>query len=436
MLRSLVWTDMMMRGFQRQICLAVVLCGSAAFAQTGDSRVTAILRRGVELRQQGHDEAALQEFRRAYQIAPEPRVVAQVALAEQALGHWVDASDHIERALGSRTDPWVQRNRTSLEQARQEIERHVGRLQVTGGVTGAEVLLNGERVATLPMGEVTVLAGPDALEVRADGFVTVQRTVRVAPGATTRERVTLVVVPTSNVSSDRPESDRDAPRSPSIHEPDPPELVGSVPPIPSFERLVLDVGIGMGMAYLTGRPSYAEQRLLVNSSGQVIRRDCGDVVCYQTIDTGYAPTIYVHLSARYQLTRRIGLGLAFRIQFDAAPWELPATNISVARSNPFANLLISPRLYVAAARSASNSFRFFVLAGLGVGQIEPKPALPAFETRPGAHMLSGYGNAHAGIRLEWAPVRHFHIGLEAVAQFMFPTFLFDIDTTILSGVHF
>jgi len=50
--------------------------------------------------------------------------------------------------------------------------------------------------------------------------------------------------------------------------------------------------------------------------------------------------------------------------------------------------------------------------------------------------MSGYGNAHAGIRLEWAPVRHFHIGFETVAQFMFPTFLFDLDMTVLSGVHF
>jgi len=50
--------------------------------------------------------------------------------------------------------------------------------------------------------------------------------------------------------------------------------------------------------------------------------------------------------------------------------------------------------------------------------------------------VSGYGNVHAGIRLEWAPVRHFHIGFETVAQFMFTTFLFDLDMTVLSGVHF
>jgi|GEM_PF-2714588 len=189
----------------RRICLAVLLSGSTAFAQVGDSRVTVILRRGVELRQQGRDEAALQEFQRAYQLAQEPRVVAQVALAEQALGHWVDASNHIERALASHTDPWVQRNRTSLEQARQEIERHVGRLMVTGGVTGAEVFVDGERTAMLPMAAVPVLAGLGTLEVRLDGFQTVRRPFQITAGSTTQVRVLLVAsaLPTTH-AEERP----------------------------------------------------------------------------------------------------------------------------------------------------------------------------------------------------------------------------------------
>lgn len=199
----------MLVSFTRRICLVLVLCGSSAIAQTGDARVTAILRRGVELRQLGRDEAALQEFWRAYQLSQEPRVSAQIALAEQALGHWVDASTHIGRALASNTDGWIQRNRTSLEQARQEIERHVGRLLVTGGVTGAEVFVNGERVATLPMTAVTVLAGPDVLEVRADGFETMRRPIRVAAGAITRESATL-----TRASSDGQAQDTQGERRP------------------------------------------------------------------------------------------------------------------------------------------------------------------------------------------------------------------------------
>lgn len=176
----------------RGIWLAVMLSGGSAFAQAGDSRVTAILRRGVELRQQGRDEAALQEFQRAYQLAQEPRVVAQVALAEQALGHWVDASVHIDAALSSSADQWIQRNRISLERARQEIERHVGRLQVTGGVIGAEVFVNGERTAVLPMAAVPVLAGLGTLEVRLNGFQAVRRPLQITTGSTTQVRVALV----------------------------------------------------------------------------------------------------------------------------------------------------------------------------------------------------------------------------------------------------
>lgn len=424
-----------MRG-RRRVFLAVLLSGSAAFAQVGDARVTAILRRGVELRQQGRDEAALQEFRRAYQLSPEPRVIAQVAVAEQAVGHWVAASNHIGQALAASADPWIQRNRATLEQARQEIERHVGRLLVTGGVTGAEVFVDGERVATLPMTAVTVLAGSGVMEVRAQGFAPVSRTVRVAAGETARERVVLAPVQRAAEAAPQHEGPVVEARFTPVGETGPVQTISDALAVANFERLVLDVGLGMGMAFLTGRPSYAEQRLLVNSEGQVVARNCGDVVCYQTIDPGFGPTFYIHVGARYQISRRIGVGVAVRLQFDAAPWEIPATAGGSARSNPFANLLISPRLYVAFARSASNSFRAFALGGLGVGQIEPRPVLPSTETRSGAHILSGYGNVHAGVRLEWAPVRHFHVGLEVVAQLMFTTILFDIDTTVVSGVHF
>jgi|GEM_PF-1142978 hypothetical protein len=202
-------------------------------------------------------------------------------------------------------------------------------------------------------------------------------------------------------------------------------------------RFSLDFGGGIGAAFLTGRPSYAEQRLLVNSSGQVIRRDCGDVVCYQTIDPGFAPTFFLSANVRYNITPRVGAAVVARFQFDAAPWTIPATTGGAARSNPFANLLLMARMYYAFTPHgfASSGFVASAFAGGGVGQIEPKPALPSTETRDGAHVLSGYGNAHAGVRVEYNVRNGFHAGAEVALQFMFPTFLFNIDTTVFLGFH-
>lgn len=209
------------------------------------------------------------------------------------------------------------------------------------------------------------------------------------------------------------------------------------PRAPRASRLSFDLGGGIGAAFLTGRPSYAEQRLLVNSAGQVVSRDCGTVVCYQTIDPGFAPTFFLAANVRYNFTPRIGAAVVARFQFDAAPWEIAASAGGAVRSNPFANLLLMGRMYYAFTPHgfASSGFVASAFGGGGVGQIEPKPALPSTETRQGAHVLSGYGNVHAGARVEYAVRNGFHAGAEVTLQFMFPTFLFNIDTTVFVGFH-
>ncbi len=203
-------------------------------------------------------------------------------------------------------------------------------------------------------------------------------------------------------------------------------------------RFSFDLGGGFGLAFLSGRPSYAEQRLLVDSTGAVIARNCGDVVCYQTIDAGFAPTGFFAGSVRYNFTSRIGAAIGFRWEaFQAAPWTIPAAAGGAARSNPFADFLLSARAYYAFTPEGFNvqGFNASVFVGGGYGQIEPKPALPSSETRPGAHVLSGYGNVQVGARIEYGFRNGFFFAAEPTLQFMLPTFLFDIDVPLLVGFH-
>ncbi len=136
---------------------------------------------------------ALAEFQRALGRSGEPRVLAQLALAEQALGRWLDADRHLRAALLSSHDPWIVRNRSSLRQAEEQLEAHLGRLRVAGAVEGAEVYANDERVATLPMAEpARVAAGTNVVEVRAPGYVAMTRRVQVEPGQESRETFAFV----------------------------------------------------------------------------------------------------------------------------------------------------------------------------------------------------------------------------------------------------
>lgn len=168
--------------FPVALALSAVVSAPVAYAQTPE--VERLLRHGVELRQQGNHEAALAEFEQAHALAGTPRTLAQVALAEQALGRWVAAESHLREALRSTEDPWIIRNRGALDGALGVIAQHVGQVMVTANVTGAMVTVNGREGAPLPWSApVRIDAGEVEISARFEGR-TESRRVQVSAGET------------------------------------------------------------------------------------------------------------------------------------------------------------------------------------------------------------------------------------------------------------
>lgn len=152
----------------------------------------ALIERGLAEREAGHDEAALQLFRQAFERAHSPRSQAQVALAAQALGQWIDAERELQGALGNTRDPWIRRNRAALEGALRVVQQHLGLLDLRGGVPGARVTVNGRALGVLPLVEpARVLVGTVTLEVRAAGYYPISRELTVTAGAVLRETVEM-----------------------------------------------------------------------------------------------------------------------------------------------------------------------------------------------------------------------------------------------------
>jgi hypothetical protein len=154
-----------------------------------------LINRGIALREARNDAAALDLFRQAYALEKSPRALAQVALAEQALGRWSEAEVDLAQAVARPDDPWIARNKVLLNQALAEIQGHLGSLQLTGGVPGAEVFVNGARAGTLPLAKpLRVNAGKATLEIHAANYLPIARTVIVPKGGLARETVALVAV--------------------------------------------------------------------------------------------------------------------------------------------------------------------------------------------------------------------------------------------------
>jgi len=202
-----------------RLAATFALAGQLALVQPSLARadgdeVTALLLRAVELRRQHRNEEALAACDQAFAISPTPAVRANRALALQSLGHWVDAEREFGAALAA-DDPWIARNRASLEDAQRFVQQHLAWLTVDVDVDKADIRLDGE---PLPQGSPTrVVAGAAVLEVHAPGRIPDIRRVFLAPSEHVRQQIGLV----SLVAAPLP------PVVPAVAVP------GSVPPAPS-----------------------------------------------------------------------------------------------------------------------------------------------------------------------------------------------------------
>lgn len=172
-------------------------------AESGDApEVERLVASAISLRADGKDREALAVLRQAAQIAPRSlRVQVHLSNVYQALGEWLLADELLRQALAAPHDPYIQRHRQALAEARSVIDDHLGKLEVVGEPPGAEVRLNGRQIGTLPLSEaVPVTVGSYTLEVRMPGHYTVSRPLSIAARDHVRESIRLEPRPLDEVS--------------------------------------------------------------------------------------------------------------------------------------------------------------------------------------------------------------------------------------------
>jgi len=117
-----------------------VLAPALALAQSPED---ALLNDCYTLRRAGRHAASLPRCEEAASRFASGRSLTQLALTEMALERWTAAATHLTAGLADRAHPWVQQNRTSVEDALRTVQTHVGVLEVGTNVTDATVSLRG-----------------------------------------------------------------------------------------------------------------------------------------------------------------------------------------------------------------------------------------------------------------------------------------------------
>jgi tetratricopeptide (TPR) repeat protein len=176
-------------------CFALLLTLLATGARAEESD-EGLIRAGVALRKQGRNLEALAEFRRAYAQQPSPRAMAQIALAEQALGRWIEAEQGLIAVLSDQHDPWIARFRAPLATALETVRSHLGTLSIELNVAGASVAIADQAVGVSPLSEaVRVASGTVRVDVQAPGYAALSREVDVPAGGSAKAIIVLLKVP-------------------------------------------------------------------------------------------------------------------------------------------------------------------------------------------------------------------------------------------------
>jgi hypothetical protein len=174
------------------VWLGIAIIFQSAQARADAAEVEALIAKGNELRRAGTPGPALPYFQKAYELARTPRTVGQLGLAELAAGYPVEAADHLAAALQSPNDPSIVKYKQMLADALKLARAQVGDLAVDGSPAGAEVVVDGRAVGTLPLASPVKLAARNAeVIVRAPGYAPHKEVVPIAGGQRHQLTVTL-----------------------------------------------------------------------------------------------------------------------------------------------------------------------------------------------------------------------------------------------------
>src|ERR1019366_4662633 len=139
--------------------------------------------RGLKLFNDGDNSGALAEFKRAFELIPNPLVLYNIGLVYSAMGRPVEAVDALDKVLaaqGALTGDRLAR----AKQTRDDQAARIARVSVVTNVPAAIELDNVEVGHTPQTAPLAVAGGVHVVGAVASGYVPMRKEVTVAGGAT------------------------------------------------------------------------------------------------------------------------------------------------------------------------------------------------------------------------------------------------------------
>lgn len=176
--------------FATALFAALFAALSAAPAAASPKEASKHFSRGVALYNEADYRAALVEFKRAYDLAPNPSVLYNIGQTYFQLQNYAAALTTFERYLAE--SPAGAAHRSEVEQSVETLRSRVGKLDVKTNVPGAEISIDDEPVGKTPLEKpLRVSIGRRKITATIDGQPAQTRNVEIAAEETARLTLTF-----------------------------------------------------------------------------------------------------------------------------------------------------------------------------------------------------------------------------------------------------
>ncbi|HEX6239671.1 MAG TPA: hypothetical protein VFZ61_02210, partial [Polyangiales bacterium] len=174
----------------------------AATAQANRKEAAGHFTQGVDLFEEGAFRAALIEFERANQIAPDYRLLYNIGQAQLELHDWLHATQSFERYLADGGASVSAERRREVEGYLASLSARVGRLSIHLNVQDAEVFVDDQLVGTAPLPTtVAVNVGRHRIYARTKVGTSAEKVIDVAGGDLLDVRLELASAPAARESA-------------------------------------------------------------------------------------------------------------------------------------------------------------------------------------------------------------------------------------------